>query len=160
MNDSDCLIKRRGKRHASKPRKLGTGAIALYSYSHFSRMRYSFPVPWVSQLRLLVYWVGFAVGASWSAELEVGTNCVIGRNQLDVAGGGITWVDLNVRARGSLPSVFLPHRTVGRTISRGPDVRRLSRVLVRSQRNDGSKEYPDWRSTQSSWCSQSSWLRG
>ena len=40
--------------------------------------------------------MGFAVGASWSAKLEVGTkgSCVIGRKQLDVAGGGTTWVDL------------------------------------------------------------------
>jgi len=41
--------------------------------------------------------VGFAVGASWSAELEVGTNCVIDRNQLDVAGGGTTWLNLMKR---------------------------------------------------------------
>ena len=50
--------------HAGEPRKLGIVAIAQYSYSHFSPMRYLFPILRVPQARLSVHWVGLAVSAS------------------------------------------------------------------------------------------------
>ena len=93
--------------------------------------------------------MGFAVGASWSAKLEVGTkgSCVIGRKQLDVAGGGTTWVDLmkgnECESLGLSALRFSPTQNRGKNYIKGAYVRHLSRVLVRSQRNDGSKEYPD-----------------